>query len=598
MKYKIFLLSSIFFTSISFAQELDPSFLESLPGDIQKDFLDRTLADKEEEKYSNPNTRIKNLETALRQAEQSLQRIKVEIDADKGINNRALKRFGESYFNSFQSSFLPINEPNFNADYILDVGDQISLQLIGQRSDDFDMNIKRDGSINVDEIGKFFIAGLSLQAASELIKETLSESLPGTQAFISINEVRDINVFVVGSVNNPGMYTLPGGSNILSVINAAGGITAEGSYRSIIHKRANEVHRIVDLYEVFINGNLSNLGQLRSGDVLLINPSISDIRISGGIALPGIYELKEDETIDDIFRFSGLRARQVNEINIERISNGRYEGINLNLSDATGMKIFDGDSIEIPYVDPKFNQAKTISISGAVKIPGTYVVADKTRLSDVLKMAGSYNDEAYPLGGVFLRETVKEMEKEFRERGYNELIQFIASAQNAATSSLNGESLITVLALLRDYEPVGRIVTEFELSKLESNPSLDRILEDGDSIHIPSFSNQVYIFGDVINPSSIAFKSNMSVNDYIKAVGGFGRFADQNRVIVTYPNGNSYSYRPNIFSSFGNDEVLPGTVIYVPRHIGKIDGVSFAAVVAPIISSFALSVASLNTINN
>ena len=117
--------------------------------------MDRTLADKEEEKYSNPNTRIKNLETALRQAEQTLQRIKVEIDADKGFNNRALKRFGESYFNSFQSSFLPINEPNFNSDYILDVGDQISLQLIGQRSDEFDMNIKRDGSINVEEIGKF-----------------------------------------------------------------------------------------------------------------------------------------------------------------------------------------------------------------------------------------------------------------------------------------------------------------------------------------------------------------------------------------------------------------------------------------------------------
>ena len=509
-----------------------------------------------------------------------------------------MKRFGETYFNSFQSSFLPINEPNFNSDYILDVGDQISLQLIGQRSDEYDMNIKRDGSINVEEIGKFFIAGLSLQGASELIKETLSESLPGTQAFISINEVRDINVFVVGNVNNPGMYTLPGGSNILSVINAAGGITNEGSYRSIIHKRSNEVHKIVDLYEVFVNGNLSNLGQLRSGDVLLINPSLSDVRISGGIALPGIYELKENENIDDIFRFSGLRSSQVNEINIERINNGSYEGINLSLSAASGMKLIDGDSIEIPYVEAKFNQAKTITISGEVKIPGTYVVPDNTRLSDVLKMAGSYTDEAYPLGGVFLREAVKEMEKDFRERGYNELIQFIASAQNAATSSLNGESLITVLALLRDYEPVGRLVTEFELSQLEKNPSFNRILEDGDSIHIPSFSNQVYIFGDVINPSSIAFTSNMSVNDYIEAVGGFGRFADDSRVVVTHPNGNSYSYKPNLFSNFGNDEVLPGTVIYVPRYIGKIDGVSFAAVVAPIISSFALSVASLNTINN
>jgi hypothetical protein len=39
-------------------------------------------------------------------------------------------------------------------------------------------------------------------------------------------------------------------------------------------------------------------------------------------------------------------------------------------------------------------------------------------------------------------------------------------------------------------------------------------------------------------------------------------------------------------------------VIYVPRHVGKIDGVDFYATIAPIFSSLALSVASLNAIND
>ena len=47
-----------------------------------------------------------------------------------------------------------------------------------------------------------------------------------------------------------------------------------------------------------------------------------------------------------------------------------------------------------------------------------------------------------------------------------------------------------------------------------------------------------------------------------------------------------------------NKQVLPGSLIYVPQYIGKIEGISLASAVAPIVSSFALSIASLNSINN
>ena len=45
-------------------------------------------------------------------------------------------------------------------------------------------------------------------------------------------------------------------------------------------------------------------------------------------------------------------------------------------------------------------------------------------------------------------------------------------------------------------------------------------------------------------------------------------------------------------------DIVPGTVIYAPREMGKIQGLSFAATLAPIISSVALSLASLNSIND
>jgi hypothetical protein len=43
-------------------------------------------------------------------------------------------------------------------------------------------------------------------------------------------------------------------------------------------------------------------------------------------------------------------------------------------------------------------------------------------------------------------------------------------------------------------------------------------------------------------------------------------------------------------------DVYPGSVIYVPRHVGKIEGINYYATIAPIFSSLALSIASLNSI--
>ena len=53
-----------------------------------------------------------------------------------------------------QSTMMPLNEPNFDADYILDFGDVIKIQLVGQKSSTFEIPIERDGSIFIPELKK------------------------------------------------------------------------------------------------------------------------------------------------------------------------------------------------------------------------------------------------------------------------------------------------------------------------------------------------------------------------------------------------------------------------------------------------------------
>ena len=77
---------------------------------------------------------------------------------------------------------------------------------------------------------------------------------------------------------------------MLTAINAAGGITKQGSFRKIEHKRNGEVLSVLDLYDVFIDGNISFESQLRSGDAILIHPVSNLIPVSGGVNYEALFE--------------------------------------------------------------------------------------------------------------------------------------------------------------------------------------------------------------------------------------------------------------------------------------------------------------------
>jgi protein involved in polysaccharide export with SLBB domain len=148
-------------------------------------------------------------------------------------------------------------------------------------------------------------------------------------------------------------------------------------------------------------------------------------------------------------------------------------------------------------------------------------------------------------------------------------------------------------------EPIGRVTAEFNINKLTTNKELDLPLENDDQINIPQYNSEVYVLGEVLNPGARLYRPNRAGRDYIDISGGLGTYAEKNKTIVIHPNGDAFllsdSYI-NFISS--NVDIYPGTIIYVPREIGRLEGVNYAATIAPIFSSLALSLASLNSIND
>ena len=75
------------------------------------------------------------------------------------------------------------------------------------------------------------------------------------------------------------------------LLSMAGGVDENGSYRKIDLIRNNEVIKSVDLYDIFIYGRSGFGERLRSGDSILVRPSMKMVTISGAVKRPALYEL-------------------------------------------------------------------------------------------------------------------------------------------------------------------------------------------------------------------------------------------------------------------------------------------------------------------
>ena len=584
------------------AQELDQNFLDSLPPELSAELLMQSQNQETETKIFNPpSTDVKLISENLEKIKSDLILIESSLNQSSDTSgDNGLKVIGENFFDSFQSTFMPINEPHIGSNYILDVGDTINLQLVGQKNEEASIIVARDGSISAPYIGSVVVSGLSFDKVYELIRAKYKESFLGIDAFATLANLRDKNILIIGAVKFPGTYTLSGGATALQAIDIAGGIAGNGSFRNISIKRNDQVIENIDLYEVLLKGNLNFTTFLQSGDVIVVEPKGKTVSISGGVNVPGIYELKETEKLEDLFNLA--KGFKPGSQEIIEIYAGNSEPLQI-ITETNDMKnIIPGHGLDIKV--PEFISypvpIKKVEITGEVKNPGVYSFNDGDRLSDLIIKAGGYTLNAYEPGGILVRESAKSIERSINLRNYNEMIKFIATSANAKDVVANGgDTLLLILNELKNSDPTGRVSAEFDISKIRKSPEIDTRIQPNDRIYVPHIPQEIYVLGEVVSPGTRLYDVDFSVKDYIARSGGMGLYADKSRLVIIHPNGDSYLWSGGLGNLFNNNlSIIPGSVIYVPREIGKLDGLNYASVIAPIFSSLAISLASLNSISD
>jgi protein involved in polysaccharide export with SLBB domain len=258
------------------------------------------------------------------------------------------------------------------------------------------------------------------------------------------------------------------------------------------------------------------------------------------------------------------------------------------------MKPVEGDTLNVRQYE-----RKRVKISGAIKTPGTYVISKGETLSSLIKKAEGYKDDAYPFGSILLNTQAREINKNATDKLYRTYIQKLITKGDALFAS---ESLPFILNELKQSTITGRVMAEFNLDVIKSDPDLDTKLDNGDEVIIPTVTQQVYIFGEVNKVGATRYKSGSDINEYLMNSGGTLESADKSNIFIVHPNGevSRFQTRGLSFLNKRSNDILvyPGSVIYVPRKIKARDASLVASIWAPIVSATATSITALSVLSN
>ncbi len=570
-KFNLFILITFSFLAIS--QEISQTYLDSLPDEIKEDVMLRI-----DEKNNSEKAVYRSIKSS---SDISKEEVKDNI-------------FGSDFFDTMQTSFMPINVPNLNDDYILDFGDVLSIQLIGQNNSIDSYKLARDGSINIPDIGKIYLSGLSLKKASEIILAKIKQTYIGVEAYISLENIRDVSILVSGNAFNPGIYTLNGNSNMLHALHAAGGINEYGSYRNIQLIRDKKIIDTIDIYDILIQGKLGSNTRLRNGDMIFVDQRANVVRLEGAFKRPAFYELREDQNVSDAISYAnGLTIdADFSNIYMYRLLDGQVKDIPIsNISQFKTIVSKDLDRIFI-----RKHSFRNVKISGAVLRPGSYKMVEGDDIFKLIERAGGYTQNAFPKGAIYLNEDAKLINKEASDKLYNSFIDGLLEIIQKSSGEIDITSLVTIADELKNVEPNGRIIVDL------NDDSTLNLIRDKDEIFIPEKNNNVFIYGEVLNEGSLIFKQGANLDFYLEEASGIKDTADSSAIFILYPNGRTkqFSRKRNLFASQSqNIKIEPGSVIYVPRAIDNtLSSRLTAQAYASILGNIGVTLASISAINN
>ena len=111
-------------------------------------------------------------------------------------------------------------------------------------------------------------------------------------------------------------------------------------------------------YKYLIEGSEKGNVLLRDQDIIIVKPYASIVSVAGNVKRPGMYELKQGETISDLTNFfSGFTSNAYQDrILVERVNGSQKEVNEIVFKEQPNFLLKDGDKLTIGAIIDRFEK--------------------------------------------------------------------------------------------------------------------------------------------------------------------------------------------------------------------------------------------------
>ena len=462
------------------------------------------------------------------------------------------------------------------------------------------------------------------------------------------------SVELSGYVFRPGAFQYRAGLRLTDVLSSFDELRPNADRHYVVIRRVVPPEEKIEVISADLERALSARGsaadpQLRPRDRIIVfdltanrartvAPIIDDLKLQasaispahvvvifGEVRAPGAYPLEPAMHVSDLIRAGGSLDDSAYtgeaELNRYEVVDGKERQTALLEVNLAAIRHNEpGADLELKPYDtlvikktPQWETPGTIVLAGEVRHPGRYPIQHGETLSSVMRRAGGFTDIAFDEGAVFIREELKQREKEQLEILSNRLQSDLAalSLEAVATSAVTngsggggagaGQALAIgqqLIQQLRNTKPVGRLVIDVDkvMNGRPGGPG-DVLLRNGDMLLIPKKTQEVTVLGEVQGPTSHIYRVGLSRDDYIAQSGGTTQKADRKRIYIVRANGDVVtSGRSGWFRRSQSIPVRPGDTIVVPLDTERVAPLPLWTAITTIIYNLSIGLLAIHDV--
>jgi polysaccharide export outer membrane protein len=157
--------------------------------------------------------------------------------------------------------------------YGIGPGDTLEISVWKDETLTRQLIVPPDGMISFPLIGEIDANGKTVSQLHAAVEEKLSEYIPDVTATVMLIEAVSLRAYVIGKVNNPGVFPITRKTTVLQVLAMAGGLNAFAAEEDILILRRNGGDTLklpFDYEEIRKGRHLEQNVVLERGDVVLV----------------------------------------------------------------------------------------------------------------------------------------------------------------------------------------------------------------------------------------------------------------------------------------------------------------------------------------